>query len=148
MTGWKRGSSKRRVKRFVEKKKKVKTRSKFEDKLKQVLDKSKVEYEYEPKNKRVEYTVPAKNRKYLPDFVIGNRYYEAKGYIRDLETRMKYVYVAEQNPDIELIMVFQKPNLPIRKGSKTTYKDWFEKKGIRSIDFKQFEKEVRDFKKC
>ena len=125
----------------------LKTRSGFEDKAVDLLGKYKIEYEYEPKEKRLCYTVPSKNHKYTPDIVINDYYFELKGYIRDLSTRMKYVYIKEQNPDITLVMVFQDPNLKIRKGSKTTYKEWFEAKGIKCLDFKQFDAVLRNYNK-
>lgn len=124
-----------------------KTRSGLESRTLDLLDKYGVEFDYEPKEKRVSYTVPSKDSKYLPDIVIGNYYFELKGYISDLSTRMKYLYIHEQNPDINLVMVFQKPTLPIRKGSKTTYREWFEGKGITCLDLKQFDNLMKEYKK-
>lgn len=120
-----------------------KKRSSFEDRIASLLEKNKVEYEYEPKDKRLKYSVPSSTHTYTPDFVIGSKFYETKGYIRTIQERRKYVYIQEQNPDIELIMVFQNPDLPIRKGSKTTYKEWFSKRGIRSITQEELIKELK-----
>lgn len=124
-----------------------KTRSGLEKRTLDLLDSYHITYEYEPKGKRLSYTVPSKDSKYLPDVVIGKYYFELKGYISDLGTRMKYLYVQEQNPDIKLVMVFQKPTLPIRKGSKTTYREWFEGKGITCLDLKQFDNLMKEYKK-
>lgn len=121
-----------------------KSRSGLEDKVRNILAKNKIAHQYEPKDGKLNYTVPSSNHTYLPDIVIGNTVYELKGYLRTIQERQKYVYIKEQNPHINLVMVFQNPNLPIRKGSKTTYKTWFEKKGIESISFKDFENYVKN----
>ena len=119
-------------------------RSKFEKEVGKYLKQNKVKFEYEPKDKIVKYQIPATNHKYTPDFVIDGVMYETKGYIRSVAERRKYVYVAEQNPDLKLVMVFQNPNLPIRKGSKTTYKMWFENNGIQTMSIKEFKKKYEN----
>lgn len=69
---------------------------------------------------------------YTPDFYDAetNTYLETKG-LWDAADRAKIVAVLKQNPGINLVMVFQNPNLKIRKGSKTTYADFCDKKGIK-----------------
>lgn len=119
-------------------------RSKFEKEVARYLKQNKVKFEYEPKDKIVKYQIPVTNHKYTPDFVIDGVMYETKGYIRSVAERRKYVYVAEQNPDLKLVMVFQNPNLPIRKGSKTTYKMWFEKNGVQTMSIKEFKKKYEN----
>ena len=119
-------------------------RSKFEKEVAKYLKQNKVKFEYEPKDKIVNYQIPVTNHKYTPDFVIDGIMYETKGYIRSVAERRKYVYVAEQNPDLKLVMVFQNPNLPIRRGSKTTYKMWFEKNGIQTMSIKEFKKKYEN----
>lgn len=52
-------------------KKTGKYRSKFEEAVSKVLGK---EYQYEPKNRVLEYTVPESHHKYLPDFVKDDIY--------------------------------------------------------------------------
>lgn len=116
----------------------MKTRSKLEERAYKHLEKKKVKFKYEPKDGKVKYTVPASKHTYLPDFVIGDVIYEMKGYIRTIAERRKYVYIQKQNPNLKLVMVFENPDLPIRKGSKTTYKMWFEKEGVKSISIKDF----------
>ena len=129
----------------------LKTRSGFESKVCDLFDKHKVEFEYENKEKKVSYIVPAKNSKYLCDFIVtcnktGIEYYiETKGRFVELSERMKYLYIQEQNPDIKLVMCFMNPNLKINKNSKTTYKEWFDSKGITNIDFKQLEKILKEY---
>lgn len=131
----------------------IKTRSGFETKVVDLFNKHNVEFDYENKERRINYTVPAKEHKYLCDFIVkckttGQEYFiETKGRFVELSERMKYLYIQEQNPDIKLIMCFMNPNLPINKGSKTTYKVWFESKGITSIDFKQLDKLLKHYNK-
>lgn len=121
-----------------------KTRSGLEAKALKLLNDNKVDYEYEPKDKKLDYVIPESKHKYLPDVVIGNVIYELKGYIPDLTTRMKYVRIQEQNPNIKLVMVFQNPNLKIAKGAKTTYKEWYEKKGVATLSYLEFEKIIKN----
>ena len=153
-------ADKLKVKRIVKKKRvskgtqyqnELKTRSGFETKVVDLLNNYNVKFDYENKSKKIKYTVPAKDRTYLCDFIItcestGQEYYiETKGRFVDLDERMKYLYVQEQNPSVKLIMCFMNPNLPINKGSKTTYRSWFESKGITSIDFKQLDKLMKHY---
>lgn len=119
-------------------------RSKLEREVAKYLKDNKVKFEYEPKDGIVKYQIPVTNHKYTPDFVIDGVMYETKGYIRTVAERQKYVYVAQQHPDKKLVMVFQNPNLPIRKGSKTTYKMWFEKNGISTMSLKEFKKKYEN----
>jgi len=131
----------------------LRTRSKFEDKTADLFAKHKVEVSYEDKSKRIEYTIPAKNSKYLPDFIVkcektGIEYFiETKGRFRDLQERQKYLLIQEQHPELKLVMCFMNPRLPITKGSKTTYKMFFDKHGIINCDFKQLEKVLANSKK-
>ena len=74
------------------------------------------------------YTVPERKRKYTPDFFIVTAsgkeiIVETKGrWLR--ADRLKMKLVVEQHPHLEIRMVFQNPNAPISKGSKTTYAAW------------------------
>lgn len=143
-------ADKKKVKRIPPKTPKIKTRSGFEDKAVDLLDKYKIEYGYE--EAKLKYIVPAKQHTYLSDFVLtcketGRKYYiETKGYFRSLSERVKYLLIAEQNPDITLVMCFMKPTLTIGKNSKTTYKEWFDKHGIINIDLKQLDKVLKQYK--
>lgn len=129
------------------------TRSKFEDKTADLFQKHKVEVSYEDKSKRISYVIPEKKSKYLPDFIIkcestGIEYFiETKGRFRDLQERQKYLLIQEQHPELKLVMCFMNPRLPITKGSKTTYKMFFDKHGIINCDFKQLEKVLANSKK-
>lgn len=121
-------------------------RSGLEKRTAKFLKDNKVKFEYEPKDGKLEYTVPESKHKYTPDFVIDGVIYETKGYIRSIQERNKYVLVKQQNPDKTIVMVFQNPNLPIYKGSKTSYKEWFEKRGIDTMSIKEFESKFKNYR--
>ncbi|UPA25355.1 hypothetical protein K6301_03895 [Shinella oryzae] len=38
--------------------------------------------------------------------------------------------VKQENPEYKITSVFQNPNAPMKKGSKTKYSDWCENHGI------------------
>lgn len=80
----------------------------------------------------LEYTIPEIKSKYIADFIIPgtNIIVEAKGRWSP-EDRKKIMHVRESNPDKEIRMVFQNPNIKIYKGSSTTYGQWCSKKGIK-----------------
>ena len=59
---------------------------------------------------------------------------ETKGYWRP-EDRRKVRQVIEENPDIDLRMVFQDPYKKISKKSKTTYAKWCSRYGIKWCAF-------------
>lgn len=70
-------------------------------------------------------------RTYNPDFTLPNGIeIEAKGNFRTVSDRTKLLKVKEQNPHIDLRILFQNPRLKINKGSKTTYAMWAEKNGF------------------
>ncbi len=103
-------------------------RSSFEDSIKEDLDKQKATYEYE--TEKLEYTCM-----YLPDCIIYSKggkkiYVEAKGYF-DPDSIKKMIAVFREHPEKDIRMVFQNGSNKIRKGSKTTYGDWCEKRGIK-----------------
>ena len=109
----------------MSKKKKKTFRSKLEESVADILDKVGVKYEYE--THKVAYTI---QHHYNPDFVLVNGVMlETKGYW-DAADRRKIKSVKEQNPDIDLRMVFQSPFNTISKKSKTTYAQWCERMDI------------------
>lgn len=91
---------------------------------------------YEPKLYKLRYTVP---HVYQVDFIDPtepNIYYEAKGYFRNGEAR-KYIMIQQQNPDIELVFLFQNPftKMPGAKrrkdGTFLTMAEWADREGFR-----------------
>ncbi|MEK9986098.1 MAG: hypothetical protein VW879_15285 [Opitutae bacterium] len=100
-------------------------RSGLEEKVADLLVELGVKYEYE--STKVPYVI---QHTYCPDFILPNGIWlECKGYW-DAKDRRKLKAVKEQNPDIDLRMVFQAPYNKIYKGSKTTYASYCDKLGI------------------
>src|SRR5690606_10127142 len=96
-------------------------RSGFEDGVASQLEANGIKYEYE--KHKIAWVNPATNCIYTPDFYCKGVFYETKG-IWELPDRKKMMHVIKQHPDKKFCMVFQQPNKPIRKGSKTTYAMW------------------------
>ena len=105
-------------------------RSGLEEKVADLLVDLGVKYEYE--STKVSYVI---SHNYTPDFVLPNGVWlETKGYW-DSKDRNKIKSVIQQNPDIDLRMVFQAPFNTISKKSKTTYASWCEKNNIKWCSF-------------
>lgn len=107
-------------------------RSKLEQKVAEGLEKRSVAYEYE--TFKIEYEVPARKAKYLPDFRLPNGIVvEVKG--RFIATdRAKHIWIKAQHPDIDIRFVFQNSNTKLYRGSPTTYAMWCEKFGFQYAD--------------
>ena len=100
-------------------------RSQLEEKVSDLLCELGIDYEYEPT--KVPYEI---QHHYSPDFLLPNGVYlETKGYW-DSADRRKMKAVKEQNPDLDIRMVFQAPFNTISKKSKTTYAKFCDKKNI------------------
>lgn len=131
-------------------------RSHYEMEVSKELSKAKVNWLYEPVEKSLTYNIVKKSKavtctkcghneytqvhNYLVDFYLPKHdiYIEAKGYFRGGATdRKKYEAIHKQG--VKLVMLFQSPNLKIRKGSKTTYASWAESKGIPWFSLKDSE---------
>ena len=107
---------------------------------------------YEPV--KIPYIVPEKHRTYTPDFVIdpknkrrikqnltleeleGKIIIETKG-ILDIDNRNKLLYVKENNPNLDIRLVFQKDNFITPKKKKKNpktgmrYSEWCEQNGFK-----------------
>lgn len=71
-----------------------------------------------------------KHHKYIPDFTLPNGIFvEAKGYFIASD-RTKLLAVRDQNPGVEIRILFQDASKFISKGSKTTYGEWATKHGF------------------
>ena len=102
-------------------------RSGLEQKVAKHLDSKKVKYEYE--TMVVAYTVPESVHKYTPDFILPNGIViEVKGRFT-AQDRKKMSLVIEQNPDLDIRLLFAVDNT-LSKSSKTTYSAWCERRGI------------------
>lgn len=103
-------------------------RSGFEERTAKYLDGKKVKYEYETVT--IDYVVPESTHKYKPDFILPNGIIvEAKGRFTP-QDRKKMSLVIEQNPDMDIRLLFMLDNT-LSKASKTTYSMWCEKRGIK-----------------
>jgi len=78
---------------------------------------------------KIEYTRPARQSKYTPDFVIGTMIIELKGRFMT-DDRQKHLLIKNQHPHLDIRFVFSNPNQRISKASKTTYAMWCEKHGF------------------
>jgi hypothetical protein len=104
-------------------------RSGLEEKVAAQLDAAGVSYDYEAKV--INFTAPAKKRKYTPDFELANGIIvETKGRFVTAD-RLKHLMVKEQHPDLDIRFVFSNPNARISKTSGTTYAMWCDKHGFK-----------------
>jgi hypothetical protein len=108
----------------------MKFRSGLEERVAELMDNLGVTYEYE--STLVPYII---QHNYTPDFLLPSGIFlECKGYW-DPEDRRKIKAVKEQNPHLDIRMVFQTPYNRINKKSKTTYAQWCDKHDIKWTTF-------------
>ena len=101
--------------------------SEFEETISNQLKEEGIEFEYEKDT--IIYVQPAQTRKYTPDFFLPNGIIiETKGKWT-VQDRKKMVLVLEQNPDLDIRMLFQFDN-KLNKNAKTRYSEWAAKRGI------------------
>ena len=104
-------------------------RSGFESDIINQLEELGIDPKYE--SVQIPYIIPESKHVYTPDFPIGDKIYiETKGRFVD-EDRKKILLIKQQHPEIEIRMIFQRPNLRCNKRYKTTYADWCDKHGIK-----------------
>lgn len=125
-------------------------RSALEKRIAGKIDKK---FVYEPKGMQVEYTIP---HKYKPDFVHPTSpdvLIEVKGYFRTSAEATKYVAIKRDNPNLELIFLFNNsfkkahPNCRPRKdGSILTLREWCQNHGFLFYDEKEIPKQILDGK--
>lgn len=88
-----------------------------------------VEFDFEAT--KIKYIVPETNHTYTPDFSLPNGILvETKGKL-EARDRAKHIFVRNQNPELDIRFVFQRPHDKINKGSPTTYAKWAEKNGFK-----------------
>lgn len=106
-------------------------RNPFEDRIEAQLVAAGIEFAYE--GEKVEYAVPARPAKYLPDWLITGTQIiiEGKGWFRSAKERQKLVLVKASNPHLDVRIVFSDANKKIYKGSKTTYAKWADDHGFK-----------------
>jgi hypothetical protein len=116
--------------------KKYGIRSGLEDIARILLEENEIKFEYE--TLKINYTIPQSLHSYKPDFVFPNKdnpkmIIETKGrWMPDDRKKMKLI--KEQNPNLDIRMVFSNANTKITKKSKTTYGDICNKLGIKFAD--------------
>ena len=100
-----------------------KKRSKFEEKMAEVLERE--GFSYEPYSLR--YTI---DHQYTPDFVLGNLLVEAKGWFRPGD-RQKYRAIRDSlRYNYELVFLLQSPLKKVSKGAQLTMSGWCEKEDL------------------
>lgn len=102
-------------------------RSSSEEKLAAYLASKGVAYEYE--SDVIEYVKPARLAKYTPDFKVGPTYIEVKG-IWLPPDRQKLALIKRQHPELDLRILFDRPQTTISSTSRTTYAQAAEQMGI------------------
>jgi hypothetical protein len=79
----------------------------------------------------IPFTQPKKERKYLPDFILGTGVViETKGLFQT-DDRQKHLWIKAQYPDLDLRFVFSNARARIAKKSPTTYAMWADKNGFK-----------------
>lgn len=108
-------------------------RSGLEKKISDDLQAKGVPFEYE--KMKIGYTVPEREARYTPDFVLLHNgiILEGKG-ILDAEDRKKHLLVKAQHPELDIRFIFSRSSSPIYKGSPTTYAKWCEHHGFKYAD--------------
>ena len=92
-----------------------------------------IEFEYEKEH--IIWIEPEKVRKYNPDYFVYRRdgsliVVEAKGRWT-AEDRKKICFVTEQNPDLDLRMLFERDNTLSKSPKSKKYTEWCAMKGIK-----------------
>ncbi len=89
-----------------------------------VLQKQKIEFEYETINIAYEWR---EDKVYIPDFILPNGIIlEVKGRFM-IEDRKKHLFIRSQFPEHDIRFVFDNPNRKLYKGGKMTYGEWCDK---------------------
>lgn len=107
-------------------------RSGLEDKVSKQLESKGIAFDYEIW--KIPYTIPESFHIYTPDFLLPNGIFiETKG-LWDSEDRKKHQLIREQYPELDIRLVFSSSRSKLYKGSKTSYAEWCEKRGILFAD--------------
>lgn len=81
------------------------------------------------------FTTSPQKRKYKPDWTVKPGWYiETKGRMLSAD-RKKHLYIKQQHPKIRLLIVFQRPQNKLYKGSPTDYGGWCDKNNIEWCSF-------------
>ena len=102
----------------------------------------KLSYQYDPQKYVVDFQIPIGNDKYI--------YIEYKGKL-DGPTRKKMRAIKKSNPNVDLRIVFEKPNNKLYSGAKMRYWEWAERYGFKWYDvknYKQLKKDILEAKRA
>ena len=107
----------------------VTLKSGLEELVYNFLNKNNCCFKYE--SKKIIYFQPTVKKTYTPDFPIDNSFIiETKGAFNSAD-RKKMKLIKQQNPKLDLRIIFSNANTKIGKKSKTTYAKWCELKGFK-----------------
>lgn len=107
-------------------------RSGLEAEIAEQLARAGVGAEYE--SHFIRYTVPAKEHKYTPDFVLPNGVIiETKGRFV-MADRAKHLLIKKTLPEYDIRFIFSNSKAKLYKGAKSTYADWCNKNGFMYAD--------------
>ena len=106
-------------------------RSGLEERVAAQLTTAGLPVDYE--TRRIEFTQPAKSRRYTPDFLLTKHdgsvmYIETKGRFLTAD-RQKHLMIKKEHPHLDIRFVFSNSRAYISKTSKTRYADWCAKHG-------------------
>jgi len=116
----------------------TKYKSTLEEKVAKQLTTEGVPFSYE--TKKLKFTIPARVATYNPDFICKHPIIiEAKGRFGHMgsggaEVRQRLILAKQQNPDLDIRIVFQNASMTISKTSKTTYAKWATDHGFKWAD--------------
>lgn len=108
-------------------------RSGLEERIAEHLTSKGVGFSFE--RDKINFTQPAKDRTYTPDFrILSNGILiESKGQFLTAD-RQKHILIKEQYPELDIRFVFSNSKARISKKSATTYAMWCEKNGFQYAD--------------
>lgn len=124
----------------------TKYRSKFERRLATAFRKAKIGFKYEAK--KFQFIQPAIKRTYTPDYWLPEigTYVESKGKLTS-EDRKKLRWWRESNPDVPFIILFQRGQNSIYRGSQTSYLEWASENGFEAYEWEEGVKILKGRKK-
>ena len=109
-------------------------KSGLEESISNQLKDNGIPVKYEEKESVINYTIPASEHTYTPDFVLPNGIIiETKGRFV-LADRKKHLLIKSQHSELDIRFVFTNSKNKINKKSKTTYADWCIKYGFKYAD--------------
>jgi hypothetical protein len=111
--------------------KRDKYRSGLERDFARLLEDNNIPVVYE--QTKLKYKQPEVLRTYLVDFEYKDLIIETKGRLTSPDRR-KMLLVQEQHPDKKVVMLFDRKNRKLYKGSNTTYEEWCNKNNLACLE--------------